>query len=236
MTAALLLVGCGDPQAGTVSDQYLCHDEPVPLETLPHGRPAADRGTHGAAALQGRRVPSVDTDAGWRIIEESEERFAIVRKLATPQRDARPLDQEDTHELILMERQDWDESGEPYWKLSSHRSCDLQRDLWPLNPVHVRLDRDHPAPDAGATRVHLEALDLGCAGRVPSQERIELLEFQETDTQVRVVAGIEPPPDRAHECTGNIPADLVLELDAPLGDRQLIDDSVHPPRTLAGGD
>jgi hypothetical protein len=226
----VVLAGCA-PSSGFQEGEYVCHDTPVSLDALLAGRPASDLGPGGLAAMRGRLVPSIDLDK-WVIVEESEERVVLVREVADPhlpERD-RPYRPLYTHDLISVVKHQVDGSGPLVWHLRSDTSCSLQRALDGLSETHVALHPDHPPPEPGSTQIHLWAIENRCAGHVPSADRVRLVQLVETETTVEVIVGMES--SEGGVCAGNIPAPLVIELAEPLGDRELIDDSVYPPQLL----
>ena len=120
------------------------------------------------------------------------------------------------------------EDGE--WRLTGMGECQLAP-LLDDGSAWV----DVSAPDGGLDRTTTEptvdVTERECAsGRDPS-EFLHDPHVVETDESVTVYWTSEPPRG-AGNCMGSLPVEETLSLDEPLGDRELLDGSVYPPRTV----
>jgi hypothetical protein len=70
-----------------------------------------------------------------------------------------------------------------------------------------------------------------CASGHSAEGRIELVELNETTEQVQLRVGVRPR-DGDQNCPGNPPTPFTIDLGGPLGDREIIDASVVPPRPV----
>ncbi len=101
--------------------------------------------------------------------------------------------------------------------------CDVRLKLPDgLGAVEWELDPDAPTPDASSTEIRVLATERGCAGGQEMGDRLLGPHVVETDGAVRIAfAGIPQPG--AQRCPGNPAAPVVVELDAPLGERGIRD-------------
>lgn len=100
---------------------------------------------------------------------------------------------------------------------------------------HVRLEL---AGEAAPAVRELELRAFGCDQGRDGVREFELVRVTETDTEVKVIAGMvvpegEPPLNTCYPHSGTIS----VELAEPLGNRSLINDTSYPPRPVpAPGD
>lgn len=100
-----------------------------------------------------------------------------------------------------------------------------------LGPASVGLDPDQP-PDPAATELPLLINEQACAnGRAPVDREIVPV-VTETDESVSIVVLVAPVEGGAN-CPGNPWHPITVTLDAPLGDRELLDGHHHPPEPVA---
>ena len=91
-----------------------------------------------------------------------------------------------------------------------------------LNTVEWRVDPDEsPSPDSVSIRLVLNERE--CVSGQEIGDRLVGPEIVYTEGQVLVSFAAEPPPGDAFNCQGNPETPFALELDEPLGDRELID-------------
>ena len=64
-----------------------------------------------------------------------------------------------------------------------------------------------------------------------AERRIELVALTETTEEVQLWIGVRPRSGGQH-CQGNPATPFTIELDQPLGDREIVDVSVMPPRPI----
>jgi hypothetical protein len=109
--------------------------------------------------------------------------------------------------------------------------CDVVRLLPPgYGAVDWELDPSFPRPDPTATEIHLLATELGCTSGSELGDRLLGPQVVETDDAVRiVVASIALTGSQT--CPGNPPTAVTVTLDAPLGDRSLVDGRAIAPIT-----
>ncbi|TDD67288.1 hypothetical protein E1262_19530 [Jiangella aurantiaca] len=88
--------------------------------------------------------------------------------------------------------------------------------------------RTTPGPDA--TSVTIQVQEEGCSGGMSPADRLAEAIVEYRADAVVITARIEPLPDGAYTCQGSPPAPLTVQLDEPLGDRQLLDGKWVPAR------
>ena len=88
---------------------------------------------------------------------------------------------------------------------------------------------DTPSP--GDTSVDLLVTERECASGHNAEGRIELDELTQTTEQVRLRIGVRRRGGDQN-CLGNPPTPFTIELDGPLGEREIVDASVVPPRPV----
>lgn len=79
--------------------------------------------------------------------------------------------------------------------------------------------------------LHLLVMETSCASGRPADGRIVVDDVTLTDREVRLRISITPP-DGTQDCQGNPWTPFTVDLDAPLGDRAIVDASVEPPAEL----
>ncbi len=120
---------------------------------------------------------------------------------------------------LELTRAGWAVSG-----LSGASDCDVRRVLPPgLNSVEWELDPAFPAPDSESTALHVLVTELGCASGRTMGDQLLGPQVVETDDVVRVAFAVIPPEGSAQACPGNPPAAVTVELDSPLGNREIRD-------------
>lgn len=96
----------------------------------------------------------------------------------------------------------------------------------------VALDPDHPL-DPDSREVHLLVTEQACAGGQAAEGRVQLAMLTESEDTVDVAIGVEPLTGEV-TCQSNPPTPFVVELDAPLGERDVRDIAVEPPQEITG--
>lgn len=145
-------------------------------------------------------------------------------------------------ELVLFGRSNgggpaWSESGFAYitftpnggdgWGPSGFGGCDLSVEAPGLGPASVSLDPDRE-PDPDSTELPILINERACAsGQAPVDREIVPV-VTETATTIEVVVLVAPVKGGA-ECPGNPWHPITVTLDAPVGDRTVLDGSVQPP-------
>ncbi|WP_062349950.1 hypothetical protein [Herbidospora yilanensis] len=212
----LFAAACADPRP-LQTHPYSCGGEVVPPGGLA-GPPATRLGPNGQAALKGGEVRAPADLEAWRIVEENDDRVALIRELDTPVRNGATLQ---THRYLLIERQ----GREDAWNLRMSGLCDLRQVVPGHSDAHLAF------ASASGTSLKLWVTERECASGRPATGRIKLAVLEETDQEVRVVVAVRPVPGSV-TCQGNPRTPLTVELSRPLGDRTVVDIGVYPPRRL----
>ncbi|HEX6234808.1 MAG TPA: hypothetical protein VFZ63_16890 [Jiangellaceae bacterium] len=95
---------------------------------------------------------------------------------------------------------------------------------------------DHPltlaaALSPGDASVDLLVHERACASGESADGRIKLIELNETTEQIQLRIGVRPR-DGDQDCQDNPPTPFTIDLSEPLGDREIVDASVLPPRPV----
>ena len=119
---------------------------------------------------------------------------------------------------------------------SSGGMCDVNLTLPErLGSVTWELDPTFPPPDAASTELHVLATERACTGGSELGERLLGPQVVETDDAVRVTFAAIPLTG-SQPCPGNPATPVMVELAAPLGDRDVRDGLLVAPITeLVGG-
>ncbi|WP_053204852.1 hypothetical protein [Jiangella muralis] len=123
----------------------------------------------------------------------------------------------------------YEQAGDGSWSARGTGECRPERYFDDgLDPVEWRLPGDQPSPDA--TSVTILAHEIGCSSGQPADDRLAepIVEYHE-DT-VDITLRITPPEGEVFTCIGNPETAVTVELDEPLGDRELRDGLWYPPR------
>lgn len=240
---ALLLTGCGStpitvqgegsdapglPDAATVA----CGGSVYHPTALSDAPPASSLPVDPASAVDDAGAPAFDPSQDWKVVHQSDDRVGLVRELDEPfdngGGDVR------THESRTLERI----TGVPNvpdgtWLLMSAGPC-TQRVVTDddLGEADLTL-ADIPTP--GDTSVDLLVHERACASGQSAAGRVELVELNETAEQVQLRIGVRPR-DGDQNCQDNPPTPFTIKLAEPLGDREIVDASVAPPRQVIVGD
>lgn len=232
VVGVLAVAGCARDSTTEGADEaprgpYECQGVSLGAEQLATAPAAADvvRGPARAAILEG--VLGGDLDAGWLVIEQTEDRVALLRQLDAPE-DLGAGDVR-THERVVAERIFGASNVEEgAWMLVSAGTCTLQRVLAGLAGADLVLARE-PEPDA--TSVDLLVTERACASGETSEGRVEVVRRDLTDEALSLVIGVRPRGGD-QECPGNPASRLTVELDEPLAGRPVLDAGVLPPRAI----
>jgi hypothetical protein len=232
LVAVLGLGACApaDEPAGETAGEgsYRCWETVVPEDALEAGVTADRLSPERSAALDGTEVPPIDP-AEWTVVEDGVERVALLRELDDPE-DLGAGDVR-THEMLVIE---WTDAPNldpsPTWFLTAAQTCALRADLDGLGTATLTLDPEHP-PVPDAREVHLLVTETACNSGEDAEGRVRLSALAVRDDAVEMTLGVEPRTDGAN-CPSNPPTPFVVELDEPLGDRVVVDASVHPAREV----
>ncbi len=228
LAAVLVLGGCATADGTAGEGAYRCWETVVPGGVLDSGVTADRLSEEGRAALDGLEVPPIDP-ADWIVVEDGAERVALLRELDDPE-DLGAGDVR-THEMLVIE---WTDAPNldpsPTWFLTAAQTCALRADLGGLSTATLTLDPEHPpAPDAH--EVHLLVTEMACNSGQDAEGRVRLSDLAVRDDAIAVTVGVEARTGEA-DCPSNPPTPFVVELDEPLGDRVVLDASVHPAREV----
>lgn len=128
------------------------------------------------------------------------------------------------HGSIRIERQDgkWAPVG------SGHCRIELHADGWG-NARFVIDPATPPGPEAD--QISVLATEQSCAnGRVPEGRTVRAVIHEQDESSVSIVILVEPGKGFA-TCQGNPSFPFQVDLDSPLGDREVFDASIFPPQS-----
>ena len=107
---------------------------------------------------------------------------------------------------------------------SSGGSCPLRTSVpRGSNTVDWRIDPAAQPLTSSSTRIELLATERECASGQAMGERLMGPEIVTTETAVFIAFAAVPPPGLSQNCQGNPEQPVVVELDAPLGNRVVAD-------------
>jgi len=208
-------VDCG----GSVFDFERLIDAPS-IETLAEGP---------AGAVDDAGAPAFDPTQDWKVVEQSDERVDLVRELE--ERIDNGGGDVRTHESrTLAKISGATNVPDGTWLLMQAGPCAprLVTDT-DLAPADLTLPAE---PAAAATSIDLLVHERACASGRSAEGRIEIVELEETDDQVRLRISVRPR-EGGQDCQGNPPTPFTIELGEPLGAREIVDASIVPPRAVA---
>lgn len=182
------------------------------------------------AVIHGTESPAFDPSRNWKVIHQSEDRVELVRELDEPQGGGADIG---THAFRILERSTGSPNTPPgTWLLRAGGRC-AQRLVTNegLEDVDLALAK---VPSPSDTSINLLVDDrTACGPRDENpQKRIELLELTETADQVRLRIDVRPVHQRGGICPPLPSTPFTVELRQPLGDREIVDASVVPPRPV----
>lgn len=99
-----------------------------------------------------------------------------------------------------------------------------------VGEVEWTLDPGAPTPVPSSTEIQVLVTERGCASGQEMGERLLGPQVVETDDVVRIAFGVIPQPG-SQDCPDNPSTPVVVELDAPLGDREIRDGTAIGPLT-----
>lgn len=213
----------------TPSGFYSCLGTPIPVDALTDPQPATALAEDDHPALSGHEVPGIDL-ADWTIASAGDDEVVLLRELT----EAEDLGAGDirTHERMVISVVDAPNvPSSPAWMMTALGSCSLAADVPGAGTALVTLDPAEP-PDPASTEVRLLVTEFACNSGQDAEGRVDVVSLRETDTAVAVVIAVQPRSGNA-TCPSNPPTPFTLTLDAPLGDRELLDGSVVPARPVA---
>lgn len=229
------LAACGDgateSQTATAPDdvqQVECGRSSFDFFSLSDAPSASSLPEGPAGAVDDAGAPAFDPSQDWKIVLQSDERVDLIRELEHPlghgQGDIR------THESRTLERITGasnvpDGTG----LLTSAGPCTPRLVSYgELGAADLTLTH---LPSPTATSIELLVHERACASGASAEGRIELVALTETAEQVQLRVGVRPR-EGDQDCQSNPPTPFAVELNSPLGDREVVDASVVPPRPL----
>lgn len=257
--AALVAIGCGGPNGpssapptdqapgpspddGAGSDGAILGDGEVVYDCygveatadLLESAPRLDELDHpGRAAFDEHAAGSPEE---WIAVVVDDGRLAAIRELPEPDElDGDVRDHErlevtlfEADELPDQDLADGGRDGTGGWEMTSAGPCALRADLGALGPASVAFDGE--APEADATTLELLVTEQACASGQEATDRV-VTEVEATEDELRLVVGVTLLGGEA-ECPSNPPTSIQVELDEPLGDREVVDATRYPVRAL----
>lgn len=113
------------------------------------------------------------------------------------------------------------------WKIGRAGGCTPEA-RHPDGPRPAAWEPDGEV-DPRALQIPVHVRERECAGGGPAEDRLLPPQIEADDKRVVVTWFVEPIPGVV-TCPGNPTARMMLELSEPLGDRELLDGGVYPPR------
>jgi hypothetical protein len=121
------------------------------------------------------------------------------------------------------------ELGEGGWAPVGWGGCQIELDAEGWGNARFVVDPRNE-PDPGANQVSLLATEVACAGgQAPGDRAVKQVILDENERVVSLVILVEPTKG-ATTCQGNPAFPVEVQLDSPLGDREILDASVYPPK------
>jgi hypothetical protein len=97
-----------------------------------------------------------------------------------------------------------------------------------LHDATFSLDPENP-PSAEDTVLHLLVMEQACHGGEDAEGRVEVVTMNQTDTSIELDIGVRPDTSSdAWTCQTNPATPFTVELDQPLGERDILDIGVSP--------
>lgn len=122
-------------------------------------------------------------------------------------------------------------TGEEGWMLTSSSACALALDPAPLTPADVNLDPS-ALPTQDSTELALLVTERACNGGIDATGRVELISLEETEDAVIVHVAVQPSNEDMATCQSNPATPFTVDLESPLGDREIRDGALIVPRPL----
>ncbi|PZF84016.1 hypothetical protein [Jiangella anatolica] len=125
----------------------------------------------------------------------------------------------------------YEQAADGTWSVRGTGECQPERYFDDgLDPADWRLPGEQPPPDA--TAVTILAYEIDCSSGQPADGRLAdpIVEYQ--DDAVVITMRIEPPEGELLTCVGNPETPVTVELDEPLGDRELRNGLWYPARPV----
>lgn len=215
----LLLAGCGSEPEPTTTD-----GSPSRVDQLTYG--CGGRATFTAADVEAKREPDSDVlgalgelrqtmdgamlpGKGWIVVSETGRRVDMLALAG------------DQFASASFERQG---GG---WKPVGWGDCFPRLQLSDKSVLEWELAEGSYPPEDDATEIDVLASDTQCSS---GRDLEGLVESEVTYTETRVELVLTAPPLRGGTCQGVAPVEYAIKLEEPIGERELVDISVYPPR------
>lgn len=194
--------------------------------------PSTDSLAQGASdAVDDAGEPAFDPALDWKVVHQSEERIELVRQLEAPHENGEGDIR--THEYRILAKVSGAENvPDGAWLLTKAGTCAprLITDT-DLQPADLTLPSE---PPSDASSITLLVHERACASGRSAEGRIEIIELEEMEDQIRLHVGVRPRQG-GQTCEGNPPTPFTIELTEPLGGREIVDGSIVPPREVPVG-
>lgn len=147
---------------------------------------------------------------GWRLLHDSDDEAVLV----TPTEDGSLA-----YMFLTRDGNKWDWSGS---SISGNR-CDLQYTVPEgLHTVEWELDPEGPELTPDTTELHVMLTERDCASGLEIGDRLLGPQVVMTDESVHIAFAAEAPSGDFQTCPGIAPVPHVVQLPAPLGDREVV--------------
>lgn len=232
---ALATAGCAPTSTVAYDDAatYQCLSHIIDGEVLHAATPVGDLTGDAATMLaqarwdDGQALTLEDEDA-WYVAAQSDHGILIMRTL--------PADEVGLHgppnsdrEILQVSRVEGSTNLADGWYVMANGHCPLTIDLGDLSVPTVELDPAH-LPNPASAVLPLLVTESACNSGQSADGRVRLVSLLETEDSVTVTIGVEPQSTEA-TCPSNPPTPFTVELEAPLGDRTIIDGTRGAPLT-----
>jgi hypothetical protein len=125
----------------------------------------------------------------------------------------------------------YEQAADGTWSFRGSGECQPERFFDDgLDPVQWRLPGEQPPADA--TSVTILATEIGCSSGQSADDRLAepIVEYHED--AVVITMRVTPPEGEFFNCVGNPESTVTVQLDEPLGDRELRDGLWYPARPV----
>jgi hypothetical protein len=231
-SAVMILAACGRPSAEVEVPEtpgaihYDCFGVRATAAEIAEAPEISELDDHPGADAFAAKTDDLD---GWLAVAIADDRLGAIRPLDPPD----VLDGEvRDHERLVVEilgRPGDGEADAEGWMVTSAGPCTLRAELDGLGTATVLLDPDAP-PAEDDTSLSLWVVEGACASGRPATDRVAT-SVEESAGAIRLVVGVEPLQGD-QTCPANPPTPITLDLDEPIGERQLMDAARLPPIEL----
>ena len=239
----LALSGCAGSAADTApsavpppfvaGDDFLCGGLPISSDALEARLPISDIDEHGRSALSEATwddgspldLPAAD---GWYVVASTEELVGVMRDVDVVADLVSPGIDPD-REVQTVAWVDDASNLAPGWYGASSGPCALTADLGDLTVPGIEFQLP---PDPDSDELRLLVTEESCNSGMDAEDRIEVLSLEETDSEVRLILGVQPEGG-IQACPSNPATPFTVSLSKPLGDREVLHAGLATPRPLA---